>query len=134
MSMSDPIADMLTRIRNALVAGKASADIPKSRVKEEICAVLKREGYIKDFTAIQVEDRSYGTLRLTLKYQADRSPVIQKLRRVSKPSLRVYANRKELRPVRNGLGIAIVSTSKGVMTGKQARAADVGGEVLCEVW
>jgi len=136
MSMSDPISDLLTRIRNAIVAGHPGVDIPWSRVKEEVCTVLKREGYILDYSVLGTEatERSRAQLRVALKYTPDRKPVIQGLSRVSKPSLRVYVKRKELRPVGSGLGIAVVSTSKGIMTGKQARAAGVGGEILCEVW
>lgn len=132
MALSDPIADMLTRIRNALIAGHPDVEIPASRTKEKICAVLRREGYIRDYTV--VEAGVHTRLRVELKYLPDRSPVIQGLRRVSKPSLRIYCRRKEIPQVRNGLGISILSTSKGVMSGKQARVAQVGGEVLCEVW
>jgi len=132
MSMSDPIADMLTRMRNAFLGKKDQVDIPASRVKEEVCGVLAREGYIEAYKLI--EDGTQGVLRVSLKYTSDQAPVVNGLRRVSKPSLRVYKRSKELRPVRSGLGISIVSTSRGVMTGKQAREANVGGEVLCEVW
>jgi len=132
MSMTDPIADMLTRIRNALTTGHAVVDFPGSRIKERICAVLKREGYIADYTLMDREGRAL--IRVELKYLEDRSPVILGLRRASKPSLRSYAGYKEIRQVRNGLGISVMSTSQGVMTGKQARAAKLGGEVLCEVW
>ncbi len=132
MSMSDPIADMLTQIRNALTAGQSTVDIPASRMKEEICAVLKAEGYVRDYTVL--DTGTHPRLRVELKYLEDRSPVIQGLRRVSKPSLRIYAHCDDVRPVRTGLGISILSTSKGIMTGKQARASHVGGEVLCEVW
>ena len=132
MSMNDPIADMLTRIRNALNSGHDSLDIPASRVKEQICAVLKKEGYIAGFDRVEVE--GHPRLRVELKYLEDRSPVICGLRRVSKPSLRVYAGPNDVRPVRSGLGISILTTSRGVMTSKDARNANVGGEVLCEVW
>ena len=138
MSMSDPIADLLTRIRNAIVAGHPNVDMPRSRLKEDICALLKREGYIKDYSVLEIEDgerpQGHARLRVTLKYMPDRKSVIQGMRRVSKPSLRVYVRRKELRPVRSGLGIAVISTSQGLMTGKEARTAGKGGEVLCEVW
>jgi small subunit ribosomal protein S8 len=134
MSMSDPIADMLTRVRNAITAGHPTVDIPASHIKQEICAVLKREGFIKDYALTETEGTVHAQVRVTLKYMPDRSPVIQGLRRVSKPSLRVHKKSDELRPVRSGMGISIVSTPKGVMTGKQARASKVGGEVLCEVW
>ncbi len=134
MSMNDPIADMLTRMRNAIVAKQVTVDIPASRTKEEICAVLKREGFIKDFVLTDALEAPRCQLRVSLKYLPDRSPVIQGLRRVSRPSMRVYKRNKELRPVRSGFGIAVVSTSKGVMTGKQARLAKLGGEILCEIW
>lgn len=130
--MSDPIADLLTRIRNAIQAGQPAVNIPGSKIKREICRVLKEEGYIGEFT--YEPDPQPGTIRVALKYLPDRSPVVQGLKRVSKPSLRVYAHRKNLKMVRSGLGISIVSTSKGVMTGKKARLEKVGGEVLCEVW
>ena len=134
MSMSDPIGDMLTRIRNAVRAGHPSVDIPASRLKEEICALLKREGFIQDYALTDARSAVRCQVRVSLKYLPDRSSVIQGLRRVSKPSLRVYTRSKELRPVRSGMGIAVVSTSKGLMTGKQARTAKLGGEILCEVW
>jgi len=134
MSMSDPIGDMLTRVRNAIQAGQPSVDVPASRLKEEICVLLKREGFIQDYALTDARGAVRCQLRVTLKYLPDRSSVIQGLRRVSKSSLRVYARSKELRPVRSGMGIAVVSTSKGLMTGKQARASRLGGEVLCEIW
>lgn len=132
MSMSDPIADMLSRIRNAVMAGHGTVDVPASRLKGELCRVLKEEGYIADFL-LETEPVP-GLLRLTLKYSRERKPVIEGMRRVSKPSLRVYTGATDFQPVMSGLGIAIVSTSKGVMTAKQARKEHVGGEVLCEVW
>lgn len=132
MSMSDPIADLLTRIRNALSAGFPSVEAPASRLKEEVCRVLKQEGYINDY--LRKEDGKQGILRISLKYSSDRTPIITGIRRVSKPSLRVYTGKREVRLVRSGLGISIVTTSKGVMTDRQARKANVGGEVLCEVW
>ena len=134
MSMTDPIADLLTRMRNATQACHASVDVPASSLKAEICAVLKREGFIKDYALTDEAGAPHCQLRISLKYLPDRTPVIQGLRRVSRPSLRIHMRSKELRPIRSGVGIAIVSTSKGLMTGKQARAARVGGEVLCEVW
>lgn len=134
MSMSDPIGDLLTRIRNAVQAGHPTVDVPASRLKEQICALLKREGFISDYTLTDALSAVNCQVRITLKYLPDRSSVIQGLRRVSKPSLRVYSRGKELKPVRSGMGIAVVSTSKGLMTGKQARAQKLGGEVLCEVW
>ena len=132
MAMSDPIADLLTRIRNGLTVKHDRVRIPASRMKEEICALLKREGFIEDYELI--EDAKQNQLDVTLRYDETRGPVIQAMRRVSKPSLRVYKKSKDLRPVRSGQGSAIVSTSKGIMTGKQARSEHLGGEVLCEVW
>ena len=130
MSMSDPIADMLTRIRNAQMAEKVSVAMPSSKVKVAIAAVLKDEGYIDDFR-VQAEGAK-ATLELGLKYYAGR-PVIERIERVSKPGLRVYKGVGDIPRVLNGLGIAIVSTPKGVMTDRKARAAKVGGEVLCVV-
>lgn len=132
MSMSDPIADLLTRIRNGARAGYPTVEAPASKLKEEICRVLKSEGYIKDAT--REEDGKQGILRITLKYAGDRVPVIQGIQRVSKPSLRVYTRDRDLRLVLNGLGISILSTSRGVMTDRRARREKIGGEVLCEVW
>jgi small subunit ribosomal protein S8 len=132
MAMSDPIADLLTRIRNGIHARHSTVEIPASRLKEDLCAVLKREGFIEDYEV--VEKGAQGVLRVTLKYAADRSPVLQGLRRISKPSLRVYTRCTDIRPVRSGLGIAILSTSRGLVTGREARDAKVGGEVICEVW
>ncbi len=132
MSMSDPIADMLTRVRNALSTGHKVTDVPASTIKTEMCEVLKKEGYIRDYEAVEVE--GHAQIRVELKYLRNRKPVIRGLRRISKPSLRVYAGHAEIKPVRSGLGISILSTSQGVMTGKQARDAKAGGEVLCEVW
>lgn len=132
MSMSDPIADLLTRIRNGYHAGLSTVDVPASGLKREICRVLKAEGFIQDYV-LQEEPRP-GVIRMTLRYTADREAVTQGIRRVSRPSLRVYQGARALRPVRSGLGISILSTSQGVMTGKQARKENVGGEVLCEVW
>ena len=132
MSMTDPIADLLTRIRNALHVGFPVVEAPASRLKEDLCRVLKEEGYISDYT--HEEDGKQGILRITLKYSSDRTPVITGIRRISKPSLRVYTGKREVRLVRSGLGISIVTTSNGVMTDRQARRENVGGEVLCEVW
>jgi len=132
MSMSDPIADLLTRVRNAAQARQATVDVPSSKLKAEICRVLKEEGYIGDYTI--VAEPLPGSIRIYLKYGRDRHCVVQGLKRVSKPSLRVYVGSEDIRPVRSGLGISILSTSQGVMTGKKARNAKVGGEVICEVW
>ncbi|HPO17124.1 MAG TPA: 30S ribosomal protein S8 [Candidatus Hydrogenedentes bacterium] len=132
MSMTDPIADLLTRMRNAIRAGQTTAEIPASKLKAEICQVLKQEGYLKDF--VVVEDTLPAMIRVTLKYLPDRTPVMRGLRRVSRPSLRVYVDSSGIKPVRSGLGISVLSTSQGLMTGKQARKAGIGGEILCEVW
>ena len=130
MSMSDPIADMLTRIRNAQLAEKLSVAMPSSRVKSSIAQVLKDEGYIDDFK-VRDEDGK-PTLEIALKYYAG-APVIEKIERVSRPGLRIYKGRDDIPKIMNGLGIAIVSTSKGVMTDRKARATGIGGEVLCIV-
>ena len=132
MQMSDVIADMLTRIRNANNAKHDTVDIPASNMKKAIADILADEGYIKNVQII--EDNKQGVIRVTLKYGPNKSKILQGLRRVSKPGLRIYANSKEMPRVMNGLGIAIVSTSKGIMTDKQARALNIGGEVLCFVW
>lgn len=130
MSMTDPIADMLTRIRNAQMVGHAEVSMPCSKVKISIAKVLKDEGYIEDFAV--GEDHPMKQLRIGLKYYAGK-PVIERLERVSKPGLRVYKGREDIPRVMNGLGVAIVSTSRGVMTDRKARADGVGGEVLCIV-
>ena len=132
MHITDPIADMLTRIRNANSAKHETVDVPASNMKKSIAQILLDEGYIKSFQLI--DDGTQGVIRITLKYNAGKHAVISGLRRVSKPGLRVYAGADELPRVLRGLGIAIVSTSKGVMTDKKAREAHVGGEVLAFVW
>ena len=132
MQISDVIADMLTRIRNANDAKHDTVDIPASNLKKSIAQILLEEGYIKNFQI--VEDGKQGIIRVTLKYAAGKQKVINGLRRVSKPGLRIYSNCEDMPRVMNGLGIAIVSTSKGVMTDKKARQANVGGEVLAFVW
>ena len=132
MHITDPIADMLTRIRNANSAKHDTVDVPASNMKKAIAQILLEEGYIKNFQLI--DDGTQGVIRITLKYGAGKEKVISGLRRVSKPGLRVYAGADELPKVLRGLGIAIVSTSKGIMTDKKAREADVGGEVLAFVW
>ncbi len=132
MQISDVIADMLTRIRNANDAKHATVDVPASNMKKSIAQILLDEGYIKGFQI--VEDGKQGIIRITLKYTAGKQKVIHGLRRVSKPGLRIYSNCEDMPKVMNGLGIAIVSTSKGVMTDKKARQANVGGEVLAFVW
>jgi small subunit ribosomal protein S8 len=128
--MTDPIADMLTRIRNAQLAQKSSVAMPSSKLKVAIASVLREEGYIDDFTVREAD--GHTQLDITLKYYAGR-PVIERLERVSRPGLRVYKGTGDLPRVMNGLGIAIVSTPKGVMTDRKARASNVGGEVLCVV-
>ena len=132
MHITDPIADMLTRIRNAGNARHATVDVPASGMKKAIAQILLDEGYIKAFEV--TEDGIQGTIRITLKYNANKEKAITGLRRVSKPGLRVYAGADELPRVLKGLGIAIVSTSKGIMTDKKARELHVGGEVLAFVW
>jgi len=132
MVMTDPIADMLTRIRNANNAKHPSVTIPASNVKKEIAKILLDEGYISDVKFI--EDYKQGLIEITLKYGKQDSKVISGIKRISKPGLRIYAAKDEIPKVLNGLGIAIISTSKGIMTDKQARKANVGGEVLCYVW
>ena len=132
MHITDPVANMLTRIRNANNAKHETVDVPASNMKKSIAQILLDEGYIKAFQV--VEDGTQGVIRITLKYNAGKEKVISGLRRVSKPGLRVYVGADELPRVLRGLGIAIVSTSKGVMTDKKAREAHVGGEVLAFVW
>ena len=132
MHITDPVADMLTRIRNANNAKHETVDVPASNMKKSIAQILLDEGYIKAFQI--VDDGTQGIIRITLKYLAGKEKVISGLRRVSKPGLRVYAGADELPKVLKGLGIAIISTSKGVMTDKAARANHVGGEVLAFVW
>lgn len=132
MQITDPIADMLTRIRNAGSARHETVDVPNSKMKKAIAEILLKEGYIKSFQLI--DDGTQGVIRITLKYLPGKEKAIQGLRRVSKPGLRVYAGADELPQVLRGLGIAIISTSKGIMTDKKARAQHVGGEVLAFVW
>ena len=130
--MTDPIADMLTRIRNSNNAKHKTVDVPASNIKKEIAQILLDEGYIKSFDFI--EDNKQGMLKVELKYTQDGDRVISGLKRISKPGLRVYANSQELPKVLGGLGIAIISTSKGIITDKKARELNVGGEVICYVW
>ena len=132
MQITDTIADLLTRIRNANTAKHATVDVPASRVKKDITQILVDEGYVKGFQLI--EDGKQGVIRITLKYGDNKSPVITGLRRVSKPGLRIYSSCADMPKVRKGLGIAIVSTSKGVLSDKKARELGVGGEVICYVW
>ena len=132
MQITDPIADLLTRIRNANSARHDTVDVPASNMKKSIAQILLDEGYIKSFQI--VDDGTQGTIRITLKYNAGKEKVISGLRRVSKPGLRIYTNCEDMPKVMKGLGTAIISTSKGIMTDKAARAAHVGGEVLAFVW
>lgn len=132
MQITDTIADMLTRIRNASAAKHDSVDIPASNMKKSIAQILVDEGYVKSFQII--DDGKQGVIRVTLKYGSGKAPVITGLRRVSKPGLRIYTNCEDMPKVMKGLGIAILSTSKGVMTDKQARRENVGGEVLAFIW
>ncbi len=130
--MTDPIADMLTRIRNALQVRKECVDIPSSKLKRRIVEILKNEGYISNY--VLIDDGKQGVLRVYLKYDENNEPVIKKLIRVSKPGRRVYVSRAKLPRPLSGVGIAIISTSKGIMSDIEARKLGVGGEVICEVW
>lgn len=132
MSMSDPIADMLTRIRNANMVRHEKVEVPASKIKKDIAEILKREGFIRD--AEYMEDSKQGLIRIFLKYGPNSERVITGLKRISKPGLRVYTKSTEVPKVLGGLGIAIISTSQGVMTDKDARQSKAGGEVLCYVW
>ncbi|MCH5299510.1 MAG: 30S ribosomal protein S8 [Ruminococcus sp.] len=132
MQITDTIADLLTRIRNANSAKHDTVEIPASNLKKDICQILVDEGYIKSFTVI--EDGKQGVIKVTLKYAEGKQPVIMGLRRVSKPGLRIYTNVEDMPKVMKGLGVAIISTSKGVMTDRQARKEHVGGEVLAYIW
>ncbi|MBS4537342.1 30S ribosomal protein S8 [Clostridium sp. D2Q-11] len=132
MAMTDPIADMLTRIRNANNAKHETVDIPASNIKKALAEILLNEGFIKGYDVI--EDGKQGIVRVQLKYSRDNDKVITGIKRISKPGLRVYAKKDEIPRVLGGLGIAILSTSKGILTDKQAKKNDVGGEVICYVW
>ncbi|MEK4630335.1 30S ribosomal protein S8 [Solibacillus silvestris] len=132
MTMTDPIADMLTRIRNANMVRHEKLEVPASNVKKEIAEILKREGFVRDVE--YVEDNKQGIIRIFLKYGKDNERVITGLKRISKPGLRVYAKTNEVPKVLNGLGIALVSTSNGLLTDKEARAKQVGGEILAYIW
>lgn len=133
MSMTDPIADLLSRIRTAHMAKHDRLDLPASKLKAEICGLLKEQGYIEDFQLLD-NDPIKRQMRIVLKYTSDGTPMIRHLQRVSTPGRRVYRSAEDLRPVLNGLGVGIVSTSKGLLTDKEARQQRVGGEILCEVW
>ncbi|MBQ9902618.1 MAG: 30S ribosomal protein S8 [Clostridia bacterium] len=134
MQITDTIADLLTRIRNASTAKHETVDVPASNMKKAIVQILVDEGYVKSYTVIDDKSNSQGTIRIVLKYGAGKQPAITGLRRVSKPGLRVYTNVEDMPKVLKGLGIAILSTSKGVMTDKKARVENVGGEVLAYIW
>lgn len=137
MSVSDPIADMLTRIRNAIMAGRPNVSMPSSKVKGEIARILKEEGFIEEYEVVDGEKPGFKVLRITLKYvgeRRERSCVITNLERVSRPGRRIYTQKKDIPWVLSGMGVAIVSTSKGLMTGQQARRANMGGEIICKVW
>jgi len=137
MSVTDPIADMLTRIRNAVMVGHGQVAMPSSKIKVEIAKILKTEGFIEDFELAEGENTSYKTLRLKIKYVGERRqrrPVISGLERVSKPGRRIYTKKQDIPWVLSGIGVAILSTPKGVMTGQRARQLGVGGEILCKVW
>ncbi len=132
MHATDVIADMLTRIRNASSSKHETVDVPASNLKKQIAKILLEEGYIKDF--IEIDDKKQGIIRITLKYVENKKNIISGIKRISKPGLRVYADKNEVPKVLGGLGVAIVSTSQGVMTDKQARKLGIGGEVLAFVW
>jgi len=132
MSMTDPIADLLTRIRNALIARHDRVDVPASKIKVAIVRILKDEGFIKNFKVSK--DNKQGMIRVFLKYSDRNTPVINGLTRLSKPGCRQYQKSTEIEPVLSGLGVAIVSTSAGVMTDKEARRQNVGGEMICQIW
>jgi len=132
MSMSDPLADMLTRIRNAGKAKLTSVDIPGSQMKAALANVMKEEGFIRNYKFIK--DNKQGIIRIYLKYDRNESHAIYGLERISKPSRRVYIKNKEVKPVLNGIGISVLSTSRGIMTDKQARQQNVGGELICKIW
>jgi small subunit ribosomal protein S8 len=137
MTISDPISDMLTRMRNAVLAGHSTVSIPKAKIKVAILDILKKEGFIEDFEEGALDNNAHATLRIQLKYvgeRRDRRPVISGLRRVSRPGRRVYVGKSDIPWVQAGMGVAILSTPKGVMTGTNARKKGIGGEVLCEVW
>jgi small subunit ribosomal protein S8 len=133
MSMTDPIADMLTRIRNGIQSHHERVELPASKLKVEIARILKSEGFIRNFALVD-KDKLQATLRIDLKYSADGEPVIHGIERISRPGRRVYRNKQDIPRVLGGLGLAIVSTSKGVLAGHEAAKSGIGGEVLCQVW
>jgi small subunit ribosomal protein S8 len=137
MSVNDPIADMLTRIRNAVIAGHTVTAMPSSRMKADIARILKEEGFIKSFQVVDGEKPSQKVLRIRLKYigeRRERRPILSGIQRVSRPGRRIYTGKRDIPWVLSGMGIAILSTPKGIMTGKQARKLGLGGEVVCKVW
>ena len=134
MSMTDPIADMLTRIRNGITSHHDRVEMPSSKLKVEVAKILKSEGFISNYKVVEEDGRPQATLRLYLKYSEDGEPVIHGIERVSRPGRRVYRGKEEIPQVLGGLGLAIVSTSKGVLSGAEAAKSGVGGEVLCQVW
>ena len=137
MSVNDPIADMLTRVRNAVLAGQAQIAMPSSKIKAEIAKILKDEGFLENFEVVEEEKSNFKVLRIKIKYigeRRERRPVLSGIERVSSPGRRIYTNKKEIPWVLSGLGVAILSTPKGVMTGARARQLGVGGEILCKVW
>ena len=133
MTMTDPVADMLTRIRNANTAGHATVDVPASKIKKNIADILVREGYVKGYEVV-ADENGHEVLRIEMKYGANKAKVLSGIKRISKPGLKVYAQKDKLPRVLGGLGIAIISTSKGLVTDKEARQLGVGGEVICYVW
>lgn len=132
MSMTDPIADFLTRIRNALIVKHDRLDVPTSKLKQELSALLQAEGYIAGFEVI--EEKPQNVLRVFLRYDDQGVPAIRRLRRISKPGRRVYRGAEEIKPILNGIGTSVISTSKGLLSDSEARAQRVGGEVVCEIW
>jgi small subunit ribosomal protein S8 len=137
MTINDPISDMLTRVRNAVMAGQAQVAMPSSKIKADIARILKDEGFVESFDVVDAEDTGFKILRLKLKYVGDRRerrPVLSGIVRVSSPGRRIYTKKTEIPWVLSGLGVAILSTPKGVMTGARARQLGVGGEILCKVW
>ncbi len=132
MSMTDPIADFLTRIRNAIIAKQDRTDVPVSKLKLELCRIFKSNGFISDFE--EIEDQPQGWIRIFLNYSDDGTPAIQRLARISKPGRRVYRSADELQPVLNGIGMGVISTSAGLLTLEEAKERGIGGEVLCELW
>ena len=134
MSMTDPIADMLTRIRNGIQARHERVEMPSSKLKVEVARILKSEGFISNYKVVQDEGKPQASLRVYLKYSEDGEPVIHGIERISRPGRRVYRGKEDIPQVLGGLGLAIVSTSKGVLSGSEAARTGVGGEVLCQVW